>query len=386
MLEQMFLKVMDMSRMASIVIVAVLLARMLLKRFPKYLSYLLWSVVLFRLLCPVSLESDYSPVPNLNPVFYEYTSEKNAVSPEAPDEWTVPYTDGEAGKAPENAQVSPGEAADTQVTDAQAASVQDSLEQEPVAPFYSDGSVRAAEASWQERFILFGKYVWLAGISIMLLYCAISAVMVRDRVSVSIPLKENIYLADEAISPFVMGIFNPRIYLPEGLSEKEQEYIILHEKFHIRRFDHIVKPVAFAALCVHWFNPLVWFAFVFFCKDMEMSCDEAVIKRLGETVRADYSASLLALSTQRRIIGGIPVDFGEGDTKDRVKNLAAFRKTKKWVMAVLIAGVAMLIVCLVFNRKAAVSDADASSGDVKEEINNEINDEINIAENGEMTD
>ena len=383
MLEQMFLKVMDMSRIASIVIVAVFLVRMLLKRFPKSLSYLLWSVVLFRLLCPVTLESDYSPVPNLGSIFYDDTSEKNVVSPEAPDEWTVPYTDGEAENVPENAQVSPGEAADTQVTDtqvtdAQVTDAQAADAQGASAQFHLDGNVRAAEVSWQERFILFGKYVWLAGISILFLYCVISAVMVRNKVSASIPLKENIYMADEAISPFVMGIFNPRIYLPEGLSEKEQEYIILHEKFHIRRFDHIVKPVAFAALCVHWFNPLVWFAFVFFCKDMEMSCDEAVIKRLGETVRADYSDSLLALSTQRRIIGGIPVDFGEGDVKGRVKNLAAFRKTKGWIMAVLIAGVVILTVCLAFTRKTFISDSDASAED--------INDEINIAENGEMTD
>lgn len=354
MLEQIFLKVMDMSRMASMVIVAVFLVRILLKRFPKYISYLLWSVVLFRLLCPITLESDISPVPNLEPVFYDYTSEKNAVSPKEPDELVVPHTGGETEKEPEIGQVIP----------TQTASVQ----------FQPDENVRAAEVSWQELFILFGKYVWLAGIGIMLLYCVISAAMVRNKVSPSIPLKENIYMTDEAISPFVMGILNPRIYLPEGLGEKEQEYIILHEKFHIRRFDHVVKPVAFAALCIHWFNPLVWIAFVFFCKDMEMSCDEAVIKRMGETVRADYSASLLALSTQRRIIGGFPVDFGEGDTKDRVKNLATLRKTKRGVMAVLIAGVAILIVCLAFTRKAFISDADAPRN------------ENHGAENGEMTD
>ena len=354
MLEQIFLKVMDMSRMASMVIVAVFLVRILLKRFPKYISYLLWSVVLFRLLCPITLESDISPVPNLEPVFYDYTSEKNAVSPEVPDELVVPHTDGETEKVPEIGQVTPAQTA--------------------AAQFHPNENVRAAEVSWQELFILFGKYVWLAGIGIMLLYCVISAVMVRNKVSASIPLKENIYMTDEAISPFVMGILRPRIYLPEGLSEKEQEYIILHEKFHIRRFDHVVKPVAFAALCIHWFNPLVWIAFVFFCKDMEMSCDEAVIKRMGETVRADYSASLLTLSTQRRIVGGFPVDFGEGDTKDRVKNLATLRKTKRGVMAVLIAGVAILIVCLAFTRKTFISDADVPRN------------ENHSAENGGMTD
>lgn len=154
-----------------------------------------------------------------------------------------------------------------------------------------------------------------------------------------------------------MGILSPRIYLPGGLSEKEQEYIILHEKLHIRRLDHVVKPAAFAALCVHWFNPLVWIAFIFFCKDMEMSCDEAVIKRMGEGIRADYSASLLALS-QRRVVRGIPVDFGEGDAMGRVKNLAALRKTRKGVAAALSAGIVFLIVCLAFSRKPLVSDAN----------------------------
>lgn len=116
-----------------------------------------------------------------------------------------------------------------------------------------------------------------------------------------------------------MGLLNPKIYLPECLCGKERDYIVLHEKLHIRRFDHVVKPVAFAALCIHWFNPLVWIAFIFFCKDMEMSCDEAVIKKMGENIRADYSASLLTLSTRHRIIRGIPVDFGEGDTRIGLK-------------------------------------------------------------------
>lgn len=354
MLEQIFLKVMDMSRMASMVIVAVFFVRILLKRFPKYISYMLWSVVLFRLLCPVTLESDISLVPNREPVFYDYTTEKNAVLPEVPDEPAVPYIGSEAGNVPYIGQVTP----------VQTASVQ----------LQPDGNAGTAEASWQELFILFGKYVWMAGIGIMLLYCAISVIVVRNKVSASIPLKENIYVTDEAISPFVMGIVSPRIYLPAGLGIKEQEYIILHEKLHIRRLDHIVKPAAFAALCIHWFNPLVWIAFVFFCKDMEMSCDEAVIKKMGETIRADYSASLLALSTQHRIIHGIPVDFGEGDTKGRVKNLAALRKTKRGVMAVLVASVVIFIVCLTFTRKTFISDADAPQN------------ENHGVEGGEMTD
>lgn len=350
MLEQMFLKVMNMSWTASIIIVMVFLVRILLKKFPKYLSYMLWSVVLFRLLCPITLESKFSPVPNLESGFYAYMSEKDSIPIDgALGEFTVLNTDDKAENMPTTMQITP-------------------------VPFHQDGNVKNVKVSRQELFILFGKYVWVSGIGIMFLYCVIVTAKIRNKVLLSIPFKENIFIMDELGTPFVMGLLKPKIYLPECLSEKEQEYIILHEKFHIRRFDYLVKPVAFAALCIHWFNPLVWLAFVLFCKDMEMSCDEAVIKKMGENIRADYSASLLALSTQHRTIRGIPVDFGEGDTKDRIKNLAAFRKTPKGLLAVLIAGVVILIVCLTFNRKSLITDS------------NHPNNEINTVENAEITD
>lgn len=350
MLEQIFLKVMDMSRAASFIIAIVFILRILLKKFPKYISYMLWSVVLFRLLCPFTLETRISPVPDLKPVFSEYTSEKSDVITEGSSNAAAPYAGNETKNVTGTAEITP-------------------------VPSQSDGnSVKDAGIAWQELFILYGKYVWILGIGVMLLYSVISAVKIHSKTLAVIPLKENIYIMDAPVSPFVMGIINPKIYLPGGLSEKEQEYIILHEQFHIRRFDHIVKPLAFAALCIHWFNPLVWIAFILFCKDMEMSCDEAVIKKLGENIRADYSASLLALSTSRRFIGGIPVDFGEGATKDRIKNLAAFRRTKKGVSAVLIAAVVILIICLATNHKTVISDS------------NEVEDEINVVENQELPD
>lgn len=369
MLEQIFLKVIDMSLAASMVMAAVFIVRILLKRFPKYISYMLWSVVLFRLLCPVTLESAISPVPNLKPAFYGYTSEKDDISTAGPGdnspdelspvEFAVINTDGEAEIISETGQAIPIHVHP------------DVFQPDKVQP---DTNVKDPKVSRQELFILFGKYVWISGIGIMFLYFAVSVVRIRRKVSVSIPLKENIYITDERISPFVMGIFRPRIYLPGNLGPEEQEYIILHEKFHIRRLDHVVKPIAFAALCIHWFNPLAWISFILFCKDMEMSCDEAVVKRMGENIRADYSASLLALSTPHRIIRGIPVDFGEGDTKGRVKNLAAYRKTKKGVAAVLIAGVVILIICLASTRKTLASDE------------NEPQNEINSTESRETPD
>lgn len=347
MLEHIFLKVMDMSWGASIVILIVCTVRILLKRFPKYISYMLWSVVLFRLLCPVVLESKISPVPNINLVSYEYSSETSDNAIKSPSEDTVPYTDVVEINKAEN-------------------------EQLPSTPTLIGETPIKSNVSRQELFLFIGKYIWLSGMGAMLLYSIISMVKVRKKVLLSIPMKENIYISDEAISPFVMGIIHPRIYLSAGLSAKEQEYIILHEQFHIKRFDHIVKIIAYVALCLHWFNPLVWIAFILFCKDMEMSCDEAVVKRMGENIRADYSSSLLALSTHRRMIGGFPVDFGEGDTKSRVKNLAAFRKTPKCVLAIIISGVVILITCLAFTHKTFISDK------------NSPNDEINVVESSQM--
>ncbi|MCM1561822.1 MAG: hypothetical protein NC123_20165 [Butyrivibrio sp.] len=350
MLEQIFLKVLDMSGSASMIIVIICLVRIFLKRFPKYISYMLWSVVLFRLLCPFTLESRLSPIPDFEPVLHGYTSGENAV-----------LSGEEASGVPAETHTGGAETEVEVPETGQAVPIQTHPEGNTGMAFGQispEGNAGTTEVSWQELFLRYGKYAWLSGTVVLFLYCAVSTVRIRRKVSVSIPLRENIYITDEEISPFVMGMFRPRIYLPGGLGGKEQEYIILHEKFHIRRLDHVVKPVAFVALCIHWFNPLAWLAFALFGKDMEMSCDEAVIRRMGEDVRADYSASLLALSMKRRLPGVVPVDFGEGDAKGRIRNLASFRRTKKGVLAVLVAGAVILILCLAFDRRAVGADAD----------------------------
>lgn len=353
MLELVFLKVINMSWGAGIVILIVCLARFLLKRFPKYISYMLWSVVLFRLFCPIILEASISPIPNLEPMLYEYTSEKESVLPEILVEYNELHIDSETVWGSENSQLTEG---------------QTILEK----------TFKEEERSWQEWFVLVGKYVWLLGMGLMFLRFSISFIQIHKKVSTAIPIKDNIYIMDETLSPFVMGILKPRIYLSTELSEKEQEYIILHEKFHIRRYDHIIKVIAYVALCIHWFNPLVWLSYVLFCKDMEMSCDEAVIKKMGENIKADYSASLLALSKRHYVIG-IPVDFGEGDTKGRIKNLARFRKIKPAVIVVLVIGVVILIVFLAFNNKPSNSDTEDLNGEgsfiENEEVLNPINED-----------
>lgn len=355
MLQLVFLKILGMSWSASIVILAVCLGRILLKKYPKCISYLLWSVVLFRLLCPITLESEKSLIPNYNPALNEIFLEQNTVVPKE----TLMLSEssdiiGEEKNTDNKSEAAQGILVQT---------ISNEIEETP-------------EVSRQNELVLMGQYIWIAGLCLLLLYGTISLVLIRKKVSESIPLRENIYVTDKRISPFVMGIFRPKIYLPQGLSEQEQEYIILHEKCHIRRCDHIVKFAAFIAWSIHWFNPLVWVAFRLFCKDMEMSCDEAVIKKMGEKIKIDYCVSLMNLSTHHRNTYWLPVDFGENDIKGRIKNIASLRKMKKGVLAIVVLTVGVFIVCLVylaFIRKAVAPEEH-------------LDEETRVAENAQILD
>lgn len=303
----------NMSLTASIVILCVLVARLILKRAPKVFSYALWAVVLFRLLCPVSLSSGFSllgaldaPARQASPVVSTVTY----VQPQQP-----------VAVLP---QVEPLPVE------------QEGIDTGPATPVTPEQT--AAPVDWTAV----AAWVWLAGAVGLAGYSLIALLRLRRRLVGALRLRDNIYLADHIATPFVLGLVRPRIYLPSTLTEGELGYIIRHEQYHIRHGDHIVKVFAFAALCLHWFNPLVWAAFVLAGKDMEMRCDEAVVKQLGEGVRADYSASLLALATGRPTIAGIPLAFGEGDPKGRIRNLLRWKRPKLWLSVV--AGVACVAV------------------------------------------
>ena len=297
--------------MTSIVILIILGARLILKRAPKVFSYALWAIVLIRLLIPVSIQSPISVVPNTPAASGAVI---NSALPEIEFE------------TPRDREQNYYESQNTTSEDVQ---VYVSRTMEP---------------------IVYLSIAWLIGMAVMVLYSGISYLKIRRMVRIAIPLRDNIWIADDIKSPFVIGFIKPKIYLPNNLGEQEQEYIILHEQHHIRRFDHVIKALAFLALTIHWFNPLVWIAFVLACKDMEMSCDEAVIRKLGENVRADYSASLLTLATGHRIIAGTPLAFGEGDTKGRIRNLAKWKKPTIWVLVLTMIICLILGVCLLTDR------------------------------------
>ena len=313
-MHRLFPTICNMSLTASVVIVAVLLVRLLLRRAPKVFSYALWAVVLFRLLCPVSVTSAVSLMGAVGAPVQERTQRTSAVeyvpadivrSSGTPTVTTLPQETLPAINSPAESTVPAAVTAP-----------------EPAAALPLSGPM----------VVLTGA--WLAGMALLLAYSAVSMLRLRRRLVGAVLLADNIYLADHIPSPFVMGLLRPKIYLPSTLKETERGYILRHEQYHIRRRDYLVKFLAFLALCVHWFNPLVWVAFVLAGKDMEMSCDEAVVKELGEDIRADYSASLLSLATGHRIVAGMPLAFGEGDTGGRIRNLLKWKRPRPWVIAV----------------------------------------------------
>ena len=341
--------ILNMSITGSAVILIVLMARLLLKKAPKIFSYMLWAVVLFRLLCPVSLASDFSLLGLLDAPAAEDAQIVTSVEYVSLEAVFIP--------APEIRKPAFGQAA------------ADPLPQ------------TRTEAKPEHPAAVFpvGTVIWLLGIGGMAAYSAVSYFRLRRKLVGSVPLWKHIYLADRIGSPFVLGILRPRIFLPSALAEEERGYIILHEQHHIRRGDHIVKLVAFLALCLHWFNPLVWAAFVLFSRDMEMSCDEAVVRRLGEQIRADYSASLLRLATGKRMIAGAPLAFGEGDTKGRIRNMLNWKKPKAWIV-ITAAVLCFAVVAACAGNPAAQPDEDAPNEDA---VSSEISAE---PEQPELTD
>ena len=320
-------KILNMSLTASIVIVLVLIARILLKKAPKVFSYALWAVVLFRLVCPVSFPSEFS----LLGLFNAPAATNGSVA-YIPDD--IVHTEYPQVDLP-----LPGvsEVVNNSLPQGEEQIVADPLEF-PMAA---------------------ATTLWLLGIVAMLIYSTVSLMHLRRKLIGAVYLRDNIYLVDHIATPFVIGVFRPKTYLPSILTEQEQSYIILHEQTHIRRLDHIFKMVAFLALAVHWFNPLVWVAFVCAVKDMEMSCDERVLKEMGGEIKGAYSTSLLTLAMGRRLINGSALAFGEGNIKGRIKNVMNFKKPTFWTLIAAAAAVIVATVCLLTNPAKTSPDVSA---------------------------
>lgn len=324
-MEKLFLKIINMSIISSYVILFVILIRLLLKKAPKIYSYILWLVVFLRLIFPFSFKSIFSLMPiNTN------TIPKDIIYSQTPEiQSGITVIDG---------------------------IVNNRL---PVP-------IVGASVNPMQIWISLGQWIWILGIIVLGVYSIVSTIKLSKKLNSSKLLRANIYENSSIDIPFVFGIVKPQIYVPFGLSEAEKSYIIKHEETHIKRFDHIIKFLAFIIVSMHWFNPLVWLAFFLMSKDMELSCDESVIREMGHEIKKDYSKSLLSLST-RRIIGGSPLAFGGKNTKSRIKNILNYRKPKFWMSLIGIIIVVVVAIGLLSNPKKIIPSGIDINNPVKVE-------------------
>ena len=289
-----FIELVNRSIAASWLVLAVLVLRLLLRKGPRWASVLLWGLVGFRLVCPFTLESALSLLPSGETV-------------------------------PENIMLSPAPALDSGV--AAVDRVVNPIVTESFTP--SPG----ASANPLQVIIPLLALVWAAGVLALCLYTLVSWLRLRRRVAEAVPVRDNIFESDRAPTPFVFGLVRPRIYLPTALPAEARGPVIAHEEAHIARRDHWWKPLGFVLLAVYWFNPLLWAAYILFCRDIELACDERVVRGMGPGQRADYSQALLECSTGRRALGACPLAFGEVGVKARVKAALHYKKPAFWAVA-----------------------------------------------------
>ncbi|MFF2093016.1 M56 family metallopeptidase [Paenibacillus sp. NPDC058174] len=331
-MESLFLKVVNMSITGTYVIAAILLFRLLLRRAPKKYSYLLWAVVLFRLVCPVSYSSDLSLF-NMNP-FDMTTAQKSS-------DVSLSYVPADIGYT-DSPKVTVG-------IPTVNAFVSDRL---PAAP-------PAASVNPMQIWIAIGTTIWGLGVSAMLIYSLIAYFRLKRRMATAVRLDRHLFESDRISSPFVLGLIKPIIYMPFGLSDQERSYVLQHEEYHLTRKDHLIKPVMFLILAIHWFNPLVWVAFVLMSKDMEMSCDEKVLSKIGADHRKAYCTSLLAFAANRRFPSGVA--FGEANVRERVVHILNFKEPKRWA-AVLSSAACIAIIAACSANPIATKEPEGSEG------------------------
>ncbi|MDR3287948.1 MAG: M56 family metallopeptidase [Peptococcaceae bacterium] len=317
-MDKLFLSLLNMSLTASFVIVVVVTARFVFRHLhaPKVVAYALWAVVLFNLLCPFKPSSVFS----LNPL-------KPAPIPLDIGMQTAPRLD--SGVTVLNNAVS------------------------AVLP----AAIPAASANPLQAWTEVGAYLWAFGVTALLIYAAASYVLLKRKLRFATKQEDGVYETDHIRSPFVLGFVLPKIYLPVSLADADLSYVLCHERTHVKRRDYLVKPVAYLALALHWYNPLVWLAYFLLNADMEMSCDERVLRELGGEVKTVYSTALLNLAAGRRLVGLSPLAFGEGSVKERVKNVMNFKKRSRAVIVAAVALVAVLSLGFAVNKADSGGDS-----------------------------
>lgn len=310
-MTELFLKIVNMSITASILVGLVLILRLIFQKAPKWVNVLLWGLVAIRLVLPFGIESSFSLIPKTDWIVQE----------------SEVHFDTVAGNTPAVEVSDPGKDVIVAYT--------------PVNPEIE--SQRGVNVS----FML--SCIWICGMVLLLLYLAVSYFRIFLRIRTAKRFEDNIYLSSAIDSPFVFGVFRPRICLPENMDAVNMSYVVSHEQAHISRRDHWWKPIGFLLLSIHWFNPVLWLAYILLCRDIEMACDEKVVRDMGEVERADYSEALLECSVKRTIISACPLAFGEVGVKTRIKSVLNYKKPAFWMIAAAVLACVVAAVCFLTN-------------------------------------
>lgn len=327
-MDDVFLKLVNLSISASWLILAVLVLRVVLKKAPKWVMPLLWGVVALRLVCLFSIESALSLIPSAETIPSEIVTETR--EPVLYEQATLDI-----------------------VTN-------------PTLPPAAEVTVGVSRQQAQVDFNIY-SVLWLAGMAALLVHALVSAGKLKRKLATAILLRDNIYESEFVDSPFVFGVVKPNIYLPMHMDEGTAAHVIAHEHAHLARRDHWWKVLGYLVLALHWFNPLVWVAYILFCRDIELACDEKVVKGLDGAARADYSQALLSCAAPGRAVAACPLAFGEGNIKTRVKSALHYKKPAFWVAAAAVLAVVIMAVCFLTNPRSDI-DAETLLGTSRGEI------------------
>lgn len=314
---EIFIKLLNMSITASWLILVVLCIRLLFRKIPKWVTCLLWGVVAIRLIFPFSIESEFSLLPSAEPIKSSAMMEGEVVP-------YVPSIDSNWG-----------------------------IVENTVNPILADTFAYQKTESVAPLQIFTGiaGSVWLCGMVVLLIFATASMIRLRLCVKEAVLYKENIYICDAVKSPFILGIIKPRIYLSSTLNGDAMDYIVAHEMAHLRRKDHLWKPFGYLLLCVYWFNPLCWIAYIMLCKDIELACDEKVVKNMSFEDKKEYSRVLLSCATQRHLVLVCPLAFGEVGVKERVKSVLNYKRPTFWITMIAVAVCVIVAICFLTNPK-----------------------------------
>lgn len=385
-MQALFIKLLNMSIAAGFVIAAVIIIRLVFRKAPKNFRCFLWAMAAFRLVCPYSPQSSASLLPDTEPVttavVYEKKSEPSSLPEEISEHNNKSETKSTSGTStlpenkPEPLQDNPPVVHDEENSPPQ--------KNDNTLPTPSTTSAETETTQTNNNFLSVIPFIWIAGTSAMMIYAVIGFISIKRKTREAVPLKDNIFICDVIDTPFIAGIVRPKIYLPTTLDNNDRNHVIAHENAHLRHFDHIWKPFGFLLLSIYWFNPMVWAAYILFCKDIELACDERVVRDYSLEGKKSYSNALINCSAPRSIMNTAPLAFGEPNVKERVVNVLSYKKPALWVILGCVIAAAGITLCLLTNPVSVENriseDSDKTSSNVSTDTSKPVSSEPTFAD------